>query len=256
MNTLTRDRSLCTCSRVASAGECDIASARVKPESGSSDMWSSIHHAATLLSLDDADLVDRAVGTHAGPPDAEAFGVLYERYVQAIFAFGLSRLHNVAQAEDITSQTFLQALQALPRYQQRGIPLRHWLFTIAANVIGGLYRASAPGIYARLGSREENGRAVQGAEPELNLPDPHAEADIDACVGAEEFKRLVQILPREQGTVIRLRFADGLAIAAIAMRTGRTAGAVKALQFRGVQALRRRLEQETCVARSLTIGAR
>ena len=68
-------------------------------------VWASLHHTATLLSLDDANLVACAVGTPETAPDAEAFGVLYERYVQRVFAFALSRLHDRTQAEDVTSQT-------------------------------------------------------------------------------------------------------------------------------------------------------
>jgi len=219
-------------------------------------VWSSIRHTACLLSLEDVDLVDRAVGAHGDAPDPEAFGVLYERYVHAIFAFGLSRLHNSAQAEDITSQTFLQALQALPRYTHRGVPIRHWLFAIAANAISGNYRAAPPGVPALLRGRDEQGREGQGGELLLDLPDPYAEAEIDACAGAEEFRQLVQVLTPEQRTVIRLRFADGLAVAAIAVRTGHTVGAVKALQFRGVQALRRRWNEETGMAPATATGSR
>ena len=250
MNARLRSRSKSARPPAEIAGACESAGAGVACESASSDVWTSIHHTAILLSLDDADLVNRAIGTHEVAPDAEAFGVLYERYVHAIFAFGLSRLHNVPQAEDITSQTFLQALQALPRYQQRGVPIRHWLFTIAANVISGVLRA-APGIHVRLGVSGESGQDALAAEAVLDLPDPCAEAEIDAWVGAEEFRRMVQVLSPEQRTVIRLRFADGMPIAAIAVRTGRTAGAVKALQFRGVQELRRRWEREPGMGRTL-----
>src|SRR5579871_6889962 len=63
---------------------------------------------------DDATLIEHAKG------NPEAFGVLYERYVRAVFAFAFSKTHDTALAEDITSQTFLQALRALPRYEQRG----------------------------------------------------------------------------------------------------------------------------------------
>ena len=99
-------------------------------DSAAAGVWASLHHTATLVSLDDADLVACAVGTSETAPDAEAFGVLYERYVHRVFAFALSRLHDRTQAEDVTSQTFLQALQALPRYQQRGVPISDLLTTI------------------------------------------------------------------------------------------------------------------------------
>jgi RNA polymerase sigma-70 factor, ECF subfamily len=211
-----------------------------------SPSWSSLHHAATLLSLDDGSLVACAVGTHETAPDPEAFGVLYERYVHRIFAFAFSRLHDRTQAEDITSQTFLQALQALPRYQQRGVPIRYWLLTIAANAIYGLHRAS-PGTALRLGCTDPYERDAHGGTPVLDLPDPDAEAEIAAGEWAEDLRNLLSTLSPAQRTVIHLRFSAGLGIAAIATRMGCTVGAVKALQFRGVQGLRRRWEKEFAV---------
>jgi hypothetical protein len=99
---------------------------------------SSRRHAAALLSLDDADLVARAVGADEEAPDPEAFGALYERHVHAVFTFALRKLHNCTQAEDVTSQTFLQALRALPRYQPQGVSIRNWFFRIASNLVADL----------------------------------------------------------------------------------------------------------------------
>ena len=215
-------------------------------DSAAAGAWSSLHHAATLLSLDDSDLVARAVGTPETAPDAEAFGVLYERYVHRVFAFALSRLHDRTQAEDVTSQTFLQALQALPRYQQRGVPIRYWLLTIAANAVYSLHRAS-PATPARLGGTDVYERDARDAAVVLDLPDPDAEAAIAAGEWAEDFRHLLGTLSPAQRTVIELRFSAGLGIAAIAARMGCTVGAVKALQFRAVQQLRLRWEPDADV---------
>lgn len=195
--------------------------------------------AASLLSLGDADLVGRAVGARDVAPDPEAFGELYRRHRHAVFAFALRKVHNRAQAEDLTSQTFLQALRALPRYEQRGVPLQHWLFRITANLIGGLHRTSTA-VGARIGKGAEYERGVQGGVPILALPDPYAEAAMVAWEEAEAFRRLVDDLRPEQRTVIRLRVVEGLAIAA---QTGRSEGAVKALQCRGLRRLRSRWGQ-------------
>jgi len=213
--------------------------------------WST-QHTTALQPLNDAELIERAVGTHAVAPDLEAFGVLYGRYWHAVFAFALSRLHNHAQAEDIASQTFLQALQALPRYQQRGMPIRHWFLRITINLIVDVHRSS-PGKQARAGTSDEYAQEAYGGEPARDLPDPHAEGAIAAWEKQEEFGRLLDTLSPAQRTVIRLRFADGLKVAAVAARLGRTAGAVRALQFRGVQASRRCREEETAMARHLPV---
>ena len=193
-----------------------------------------------LPALDDAVLVNRSTGAQREAPDPEAFGELYVRYRPAVFGFALRKLHNFADAEDITSQTFLQALQAFPRYQQRGVPILSWFFQIAVNLIAGLHRASSA-IPASLRSMFRQGArgGVDAPEP----PDPDAAAAIAAWEATEEFSSLIRDLTTEQRMVLWLRFGDDMALATIARKMGRSAGAVKALQFRGIREVRRRLEQ-------------
>lgn len=106
--------------------------------------------AAPLPLLDDAALVERAVGTRDSAPDPAALGELYERYMPAIFAFALRNHHDRPLAEGITSETFLRALRALPRYTDRGLPIRSWFFRITVNLIKNLHRA-APALPVRRG---------------------------------------------------------------------------------------------------------
>ena len=197
-----------------------------------------------LPALDDAALVERAVGTRGSAPDPAAFGELYERYMPAIFAFAMRNLHDRPQAEDITSETFLRALRALPRYTDRGLPIRSWFFRITVNLINDLHRA-APALPVRSLAGADEAQDGQGGASPPDLPDPQAEAAIDACEEAEEFRHLLDGLPRAQRTVIRLRFADGLTVATIAARMGRSAGAVRLLQFRGLEHMRHHCEHES-----------
>lgn len=201
----------------------------------------------TLAALDDADLIERAKS------EPEAFGVLYERYVDVVFAFAFARLRDRTQAEDITSQTFLQALRALPRYQQRGAPIRSWLFRIAANLIADLHRAPAPIQPLHVRQHGQTLAAAGRADPEgkvggdtalFDPPDPRAEAAIAAWENAEDFLRLIADLTPEQRTVLQLRFAEGLSFGDIAARMARSEGAVKMLMLRGLQHLRRRMDRE------------
>ena len=219
---------------------CDRAGENVKSGSSLRDVWSFEDQRTLLPTLDDIDLVNRAVGTQSDAPNPEAFGELYARYRPAVFAFALSKLRNFADAEDITAQTFLQALQALPRYQQRGLPILSWLFRISMNLIAGLYRASAA-IPVQLRS-VFNRDAHIGADAHDPL-DPDAAAAIAAWEETEEFRRLLHDLTLDQRMVLWLRFGDDMALAAIARKTGRTEGAVKALQFRGIREVRRQLAQ-------------
>src|SRR5205807_2581225 len=146
-------------------------------------------------------------------------------------------------AEDLTSQTFLQALRALPRYEQRGAPIRSWLFRITANLVADRHRA--PGHEVPLRHRPDDGEESDAIDP----PDPHAESDITAWERADAFARLIAELTPEQRTVVRLRFVDGLPLSSIAEQTSRSEGAVKMLLMRALQNLRRTMNLETADAR-------
>jgi RNA polymerase sigma-70 factor, ECF subfamily len=186
-----------------------------------------------LSLLDDVALVERAKA------DPEAFGVLYERYARSVFAFAYSKVRDGSAAEDLTSQTFLQALRALPRYEQRGAPFRSWLFRIAANLIADRHRAPVAEVPMR--RHTTDGADVEPIDP----VDPRAEEDITSWERAEAFARLVANLTPEQRTVVHLRFVDGLPIAAIAERTARSEGSIKMLLMRALQNLRRTLAMES-----------
>ena len=76
--------------------------------------------------VDENELVRRA------QKDLAQFAILYDRYVQRVYRFLLARTSNVAEAEDLTSQTFLTAIQKLPSYRTDG-HFMAWLFSIARN---------------------------------------------------------------------------------------------------------------------------
>ncbi len=88
-----------------------------------------MEHAENAGSFDEGALIAAAQN------DPSAFGPLYERYVNQIYRYAYRRVGNHAEAEDVTSQTFQQALAALPGYEWRGVPFGAWLYRIAGNVI-------------------------------------------------------------------------------------------------------------------------
>ncbi len=186
--------------------------------------------------LDDAAVVDDAKLS----PDA--FVALYVRHVRSVFAFCYWKLEDGYVVEDLTSQTFLPALRALPRYQERGTPFKSWLFRIAANLITDRHRAQ----------RSEQPREAPppgyDAGVAFEPADPKSEAAITAWEQAEDFSGMIADLTPEQLAVVRLRFAEGLPMADIAIQVGRTEGAVKMLLMRALQNLRRRLDQEAAHA--------
>ena len=87
-------------------------------------------HPETTVSPDeDAPLIARA---RAG--EAAAFGALYDRYVEAVYRYVFYRVRETAEAEDVTSEVFMKALRAMPRYETRQ-PFLAWLYRIARNAV-------------------------------------------------------------------------------------------------------------------------
>ena len=76
--------------------------------------------------------------------DPDAFAALYDMYVGRVYHYAYRRLGTHADAEDLTSQTFQRALEALPRYESRGLPFGAWLFRIAHNLLVDHFRSAAP----------------------------------------------------------------------------------------------------------------
>ena len=72
------------------------------------------------MTTDDAAL-ERLVEEARGG-DAEAFAAIFDRYHEPVYRFIASRIHRPADAEDLTPLVFVTALEALPRYESRGVP--------------------------------------------------------------------------------------------------------------------------------------
>lgn len=75
----------------------------------------------------------------AAKNDARAFAAIYDRYFEQIFNFILRRTDDEELTDDLTSQTFLKALQSLKKYEFRGLPFSAWLYRIASNEVNKHY---------------------------------------------------------------------------------------------------------------------
>jgi RNA polymerase sigma factor (sigma-70 family) len=71
------------------------------------------------------------------------FSQLYERYFDRVYAFALTRTGERTAAEDVTAETFRQALENLSRFEWRGVPFSAWLFRIAANAAADHFKRAA-----------------------------------------------------------------------------------------------------------------
>ena len=84
----------------------------------------------------DEETLDRLV-EEAKRGDPEAFGRIFDEYAAPIHRFIASRVRSPSDAEDLTQLVFVKALEALPRYEARGIPFGGWLFRLARNAVCG-----------------------------------------------------------------------------------------------------------------------
>ncbi len=178
------------------------------------------------MTLDDAG-IDRLV-EEAKRGNASAFGELFDVFHLPVYRYVASRVRQPSDAEDLTQTVFMKALEALPRYESRGIPFGGWLFRLARNAVIDFVRTKREHVDIDVltgRSDEEPGPA------EATL----RRADIEA-VGAA-----LAALTDEQREVVALRFFAGLSSREAAEAMGKQEGTIRGLQFRAVAALRRTL---------------
>jgi len=160
----------------------------------------------------------------AAQRDPACFAQLYENNFERVYAFIARRVHDRDQAQDLTADVFHSALKNLSRFEWRGAPFAAWLFRIAANAI------------ATRGKRAARLEAIKLRE--VDEPAASNDADLADVEHRARLFKLVEKLPEDQRRVITLRFALQKSIAEIAKDIGRSEGAIKQLQFRGLQSLR------------------
>jgi RNA polymerase sigma-70 factor (ECF subfamily) len=160
----------------------------------------------------------------AAQRDPRHFAELYETHFERVYAFIARRVGDRDQAQDLTADVFHNALESIGRFEWRGIPFAAWLFRIAANAI------------ADRGKRAARFEAIKLRD----IPDPQSSgaSDVEEIEHRARLFKLVDKLPTDQRRVIAMRFAHQKSIAEIAKEIGRSEGAIKQLQFRGLQSLR------------------
>jgi RNA polymerase sigma-70 factor (ECF subfamily) len=168
---------------------------------------------------------DERLLIEAAQRDTRRFAELYEHNFERVYAFIVRRVGNREEAQDLTSEVFHQALANLGRFEWRGVPFAAWLLRIAANALADRWQRAA----------RERGNPTRDAPVEAS------EIDLEEIEQRARLFRLVKGLPADQRRVIEMRFAEEKSIREIAQELGRTEGAVKQLQFRGLQNLRARV---------------
>ncbi len=164
----------------------------------------------------------------AAQKDPALFQALYDRWAAPVYQYFYHRTGEMASAEDLTSQLFLAAFQALSRYQHRG-HFAAWLFTIARNLAREHYR--------KIG-REV---ALEMAQNLASPSDPAAEYAKEDEI--RYLVRLVRSMPDEEQELIRLRYVANLSFPDMAIVLGKHEDAVKKSLYRLQARLQSRLEQ-------------
>lgn len=161
----------------------------------------------------------------------EAFGQLYEMYANRVYRYLLARLGEPADAEDVTAEVFIRAMQALPSYRIKGAPFVSWLLRIAHNQAVNCVK------------RRARRREVPLVETLSTTDDPEETALRQAMMS--EVSQAMEGLTDLQREVLTLRFSADLTLAETAGVMNRRVQAVKFLQHSALRALRRLLgEQE------------
>jgi RNA polymerase sigma-70 factor (ECF subfamily) len=179
----------------------------------------------------DDETLDRLV-TEAQAGNAAAFGQIFDLYAVPIHRFIASRVNRPSDAEDLTQLVFVKALEALPRYEARGIPFGGWLFRLARNAIIDQAR-----------TRRDHLSLVTAMTRETEEAGPEAVATLREDV--ERVAAAMKDLTEDQREVIELRFFAGLTVLEAAEAMDRQEGTIRGLQFRAIASLRRSLGIES-----------
>jgi RNA polymerase sigma-70 factor (ECF subfamily) len=170
----------------------------------------------------DDELVERALH------DRAAFAELYRRYLPRVYRYALVQMGgDTQQAQDVTAQTFLVALERLATYRRTGTFIA-WLLSIARHKAADLHRARQAGVPL------EEAAAVAS-------PEPSPERIVAARLELAQVVRTLHTLAPERAEALTLRLFAELTTAEIASVMGKSEAAVKMLVHRAISDLRERL---------------
>lgn len=158
--------------------------------------------------------------------DREAFGQLYELYVDRIYNYVYYRTGSSQEAEDLTSRVFFRALRHISRYEDRGAPFSAWLYRIARNMLANWYRDNDK---RKMIPLDNISRKHLSENPEL---DTERDQEREALLSA------IRRLPAARQELLILKFVEQMPNAEIGQIMGRSEGAIKSLYHRTLLSLR------------------
>jgi RNA polymerase sigma-70 factor (ECF subfamily) len=180
----------------------------------------------TRQETSERDLVERARAR-----DSEAFAELYDEHVARVYRHIYYLVGDISEAEDLSAQAFLQAWEAIPRYEVRGAPFASWLLRIAHNLA-----------VSHLRSRRQKAQLPEGLVDEGLHRNP--EEALQQQADEERVREAILRLRDEQRQVIILRFVEELEYPEVAEIIGKSVAAVRVIQHRALTNLRKQMQVE------------
>lgn len=181
------------------------------------------------LEYNEADVLKRA-----SQGDRDAFGELYECYIDRIFNYVYYRTGNTHDAEDLTARVFQRAMNHITNYTDRGVPFSAWLYRIAHNLVANWHR-----------DRSRKQEIPIDDIPVLPAKGVHPESSLVHTEEQDALLKLIRTLPPERQHLLILKFVENLSNAEIGQIMGRSEGAIKSLYHRTLLALRDQIGDQT-----------
>ncbi|MFL2634248.1 MAG: RNA polymerase sigma factor [Dehalococcoidia bacterium] len=186
--------------------------------------------------LKEADITEKLI-LAAQKGDMDAFGSLYDMYLPRIYRYCIARVRNAAESEDLSEEIFIKALTNLHKFNWNNAlggtnPFIAWLFRIAHNHVISFTR--------RLSNKTPTTELGEWIPDQTLSPSQQVESQISI----DEVFIFVQKLPNAQRDVIMMRFSAGLSIAETAAALDKNESNIKVLQHKGVNALKKMMQDE------------
>lgn len=160
-----------------------------------------------------------------------AFSALYDYYVKRVYRHVFYRVLDQSDAEDITQDVFIKAWKAISRYKKTGAPFIAWLIVIANNLIVDHFK----------GRKKEV--PLDSVQVISDSVDDDPEAVFDTKLKRRHIRDTILKLKGDRQKVIMMRFIDGLSYGEIAQALGKSEGAIRVVQYRALNDLRRMLRR-------------
>ena len=187
----------------------------------------------TLANRDEerATMVDKGETNQTAqvqPLDRDALSAVYDEYHPLVYKYIYRRVGDIEIARDLAAEVFRRLIQAVHKGAGPTENIRAWLFRVSHNIVIDHYR------------RRSNDQHLP-VNDEIAGDNPDPERSVEKNRQLADVRRALRFLTPDQQQVLALKFLEGLSNNEVAEITGKTVGAVKALQHRALTSLQRRL---------------